>query len=176
MKIKAISLIAALLLVFTLIGCGGEDTTLFLNYNNVIEGIDPVPNMPLAELIQYHDGAQFNNHFNRSLRFFADGGFQSFTFGLGSGISAPGTWGNRYRIDGDRIFFYFDPPAPAAPATEALHSWTFQLYRHVLTFTASHAGTNDAMTNAVMPMTRVNQHGQTVLHEYSFGPIPNFRP
>ena len=180
MKKKAIGLFLALFLAFAMIGCGGEDV---ITYVYSFPGLTAVPDLSLQALIDKHGGVQFQNHAARSLRFFDDGTFQSTTIGLGPALGAAATWGNRYRIEGNTIYFY------VYPSTTPRHSWDFELNGHTLIFTGNHAGASEALPNATMPMTRVimtytvdadgdhiiTSTGVTVPVEYSFGIIPNFR-
>ena len=142
MKNKATGFVIVFILAFAMASCGEDE--IVTRY--VFPGLHPEPARTLQELIDFHGGVHYQNHVNISLRFFPDGTFQRWSIGLGVSMQAAGTSGNRYRIDGDRIFFYFDPVGED-PATTPRHSLSFRMEGTNLIFVEGFAGTAAAPTD-----------------------------
>lgn len=150
MKKKALGFPVIFLAAFIMFGCAGEDVITYVT-RYVIPGVEPVPQRSLQELVDYHGGVHFQNHVNISLRFFEKGadGYGVFQrWGIGLGNIAPNfpMHGNRYRIAGNRIYFYFDP-ADGPRATTHRHVLTYRMEGQSLVFVAGFAGTHAAPTD-----------------------------
>jgi hypothetical protein len=155
MKKIAMGLIVLLVLGFTLVGC--DNPTTDVGYFEIA----PVKDLTLSELIAEEEGAFFQNA-TRSLRFFADGGFQVFNMGLFMSIQPGNTHGSRYIIDGTTIKIYrASDTNDAAP----FYTITYTLKQHTFTIVSKQDGAGTAPTNAQIP------NGT-----YSYGKLPYFRP
>jgi len=169
MKNKAICFAIVLLLAFTMASCGEDE--MVTRY--VFPGLRPEPQRSLQEIIDFNGGAHFQNHFNISLRFFSDGYFQRWGIGLFAPMQGAGTSGNRFRIAGDTIFFYFDP-ADGPPATAHRHALRYRMEGTNLIFVEAIDGAATAPTDV---LTRPAYPGSaaTLPHIFSIGPIPDFQ-
>jgi len=100
MKKRWLTVLMAVLVVmgFLLISCENETLTETVSVPLNVEVSPDYKDFTLQQFINGMNGALFQNHATRSLRFFPDGGFQSFSVGLSSGLGAAGTYGSRYEI------------------------------------------------------------------------------
>lgn len=158
MKNVITGLIVMLVSGFALIGCSNPTET---ERKYLDPDLVPVANYStLSELIAVEGGAHFQSP-SRSLRFFADGGFQVFSMGLSSSLQNVNNYGSRYIVAGNTIKIYRAADADAAP----FYTITYTLNRETLTIVSKADGAGTAPTNANLPVVA-----------YSQGILPEYRP